>query len=81
MANSDLNGHQMTATWHVDELKVSHKDPLETTKFAHYLSLQYGKKLTVNRGKVHGYLGMDLDYSRKGEVKVSIIKYLQKVEE
>ena len=28
----------------------------------------------------HEYIGMDLDYSSKGAVKVSIIKYLQKVE-
>ena len=27
VANADLNGHQMTVTWHVDDLKVSHKDP------------------------------------------------------
>ena len=76
VANADLNGHQMNLAWHVDDIKVSHKDPFEITKFAHYLSLQYGKKLTVKRGKVHEYLGMDLDYSRKGAVKVSMIKYL-----
>ena len=56
-------------------------NPFDITKFAHYLYLQYGKKLTVKRGKVHEYLGMDLDYSRKGAVKVSMIKYLQKVED
>ena len=38
--NDDLNGHQITVTWHVDDLKVSHKDPFEITKFAHHLSLQ-----------------------------------------
>ena len=41
-SNVDLNGHQITVTWHVDDLKVSHKDPFEVTNFAHYLSLQYG---------------------------------------
>ena len=79
VANADLYGHQITVIWHVDDLKVSHKDPFEITKFAHYLSLQYGKKLTVKLGKVHEYLGMDLDYSRKGAVKVGMIKYLQNV--
>ena len=77
--NADINGNQMTVTWHVDDLKVSHKDPFEIIKFAHYLSIQYGKKTTVKRGKVHEYLGMDLDYSRKGAVKVGMIKYLQNV--
>ena len=79
--NADLNSHQMTVTWHVDDLKVSHKDPFEITKFVHYLSLNYGKKLTVKRGKVYEYLGMDLYNSTKGAVKFSMIKYLQKVED
>ena len=35
--------------------------------------------ITVSRGETHDYLGMDLDYSTKGAVKVSMIKYLRKV--
>ena len=52
VANADINGSQMTVTFHVDDLKVSHKDPFEVTKFATFLSKVYGKKLTVKRGKV-----------------------------
>ena len=33
--NADLNGHQMTVTGNVDDLKVSHKNTFEITKFAH----------------------------------------------
>jgi len=33
----------------------------------------------VNRGKVHDYLGMDLDFSIKGKVKIGQIKYTQKM--
>ena len=33
VANKDINGSQMTVTWHVDDLKVSHKDPGEVTQF------------------------------------------------
>jgi len=65
--------------WHVDDLKVSHKDPFEITKFATYLSSIYGKKLSVKKGKVHDYLGMDLDYSEKGSVKVSMVRCTGKV--
>ena len=57
------------------------KTLFEITKFAHFLSLKYGKKLTVQRGKFHDYLHMDLDYSTKGAVKISMIKYLQKIED
>ena len=34
------------------------------------------RKLTVHRGKIHDYLGMDLDYTTPGKVRVSVIKYL-----
>jgi hypothetical protein len=44
-----------------------------------YLSQIYGNKMTVMRGDVHDYLGMDLDYSEKGKVKVSMIKYVKKI--
>ena len=36
-------------------------------------------KITVNIIKVHDYLGMYLDYSYTVVIKVSMIKYLQKV--
>ena len=79
VANAMINGQQMTVIWHVDDLKVSHKDPKEIDKFATYLSGIYGEKLTVHRGKVHDYLGIDLDYSEDGNVKISMIKYIIKM--
>ena len=33
VANKMINGSQMTVTWHVDDLKISHKDEKELTKF------------------------------------------------
>ena len=61
VANTDLNGHQMTVTWHVDHLKASHKDTFEITFFPQYLSTKYREQLSVKRGRVHDYLSMDLD--------------------
>ena len=69
----------MAVAWHINEPKVSHKDPFEVTKFSTHLSNVYGKKLTVNRLKVHDYLGMYLDYPDPGVAKVSMLNYLQKV--
>ena len=40
---------------------------------------KYGNKITVNRGVVHDYLGMDFDYSEPGAVQILMIKHLQKV--
>ena len=39
----------------------------------------YGDKTNATRGLVHDYLGMDLDYSGKGVVKISMIKYVDKI--
>ena len=66
----------MTITWHVDDLKFSHKDPAEVTKVIKWLEAKYGK-LSVSRGKRHDYLGMDLDFSDLGKVMVSMVKYLE----
>ena len=35
--------------------------------------------MTFHRGKVHEYLKTDVEYSEKGSVKVSMIKYINKV--
>ena len=68
----------MKLVCHVGFLKMSHVDSFEITKFAGYLSRIYGR-ITVYRIKVHEYLGIDLDYSKQGTVKVSMIKYLDSV--
>ena len=49
VANTMSNGKQMTVMWHVDDLKVSHEDPAEITKFTNYLAVIYGEKLPVLR--------------------------------
>ena len=68
VANKIINGSQMTVMWHIDDLKVSLNDYHEITTFLMYLGDLYGNCITVNRGDVHGYLGMDLDYSQKGKL-------------
>ena len=57
-----VNGHQMTVCWHVDDLKVSHKDEDAVTALSLKLASLYGEKTTICRGKVHEYLGMDIDW-------------------
>ena len=79
VANKIVNGTQMTVTWHVDDLKVSHKDDDEITKFLLFWGKLYDDCITVNRGVVHDYLGMDLDFSTPGKLRVSMIKYLAKI--
>ena len=68
--NKNVGGSQLTITWHVDDLKVSHKDLSEVTKIIEHLQGIYGDKMTVRRGKVHDYLGMTLNYREKDILKV-----------
>ena len=84
VANKMVNGNQMTVTWHVDDLKVSHREQAEIDIFAQFLRDTYekpeqGLMLTHHKGKVHDYLGIDLDYSERKKLKVSMIKYIDKI--
>jgi hypothetical protein len=74
-----INGKQMTKTWHVNDLKVSHVDPFQITKFAAYLAAIYGNGLVVHQGKIHNYLGMDLNFATDGIAQVSMITYTSKI--
>ena len=69
----------MTVTWHVDDLKISHKESDEVMKFITELGQLYDNDLTVHREKVHSYLGMYFDYSTKGTVKISMIPYTKQI--
>jgi hypothetical protein len=80
VVNKDIDGNQCTILWHVDDLKISHADPKVVTKIIEMLSQKFGSAdapLTINRGKVHQYLGMTIDYSQNEKVKFSMIEYIQ----
>ena len=40
-ANKIINGKQMTVAWHIDDLKVSHEDADEVTKFVKWLKTKH----------------------------------------
>jgi len=69
----------MTVCWHVDDLKVSHMEPAEVTKFGDWLSKTYGVPVATHRGKVHDYPGMIFDFSEKGKVMVNMIEYIKTI--
>ena len=75
-----LDGGQITVCWHVDDLKISHRDEAIVSEFAMALAKEFGPKTTISRGKVHDYLGMDLNLGTcPGTMIISVIRYLQKV--
>jgi len=60
VGNKDMEGTQCTILWHVDDLKISHVIPAVVNEIIVLLNEQHGKHapLTVNRGKVHDFLGI-----------------------
>ena len=81
VANKMVNESQMTMTWHVDDLKMPHKDSLEVTKFLYHFGLVYGDHMTLHRGKVNDYLDTDLDFSTAYTLKIGMINYIKKIYE
>ena len=67
VANKVINGKQMTIIWHVDDAEISHVDKQEIEILINYLKELYEDPeigmMKINRGNVHDYLGMKLDYS------------------
>ena len=76
VANKWKTKGQFTVVWHVDGMKVSHRNKEEVTKCFEYMKVIYGEKIPILRGKKHTYVGMDLDYISPGEVIVSMYSYI-----
>ena len=90
VANKVINGEQFTIVWHVDDLKLSHKDPEVVTEMIAYLKGLYEKlpngevklieeQRLTDSNKVLNYLGMDFDFSVKKQVSISMKHYVEKV--
>ena len=79
VANKMVGGKQLTISWHVDDVKVSHVSSRVVTQFISWVQKEYGKEreVTCTRGKKHVYLGMLLDYSQKGKVIVDMSSYVK----
>ena len=75
VANKNIGGSQITVCWHVDDLKISHRNPRVVTALIRKLTEIYGK-LRVSRGEFHDYLGMNLDYRERGKVRIEMKKYI-----
>ena len=54
-------------------------DSNEVTKCIEHFKKIYGNRMTVHRGKVHDYLGIDLDFSSAKDLKIGMIKYIKKI--
>ena len=83
VANKLVNGKQFTVMWHVDDLKISHVEKAVVDNFIEWARHKYEDskitKLKPSRGKVHDYLGITLDYTTKGKVRIYMKQYIEKM--
>ena len=79
VANKTVNGAQHTTTWHVDDLKSSHKDSKVNDDFIKWIKDQCGKigDIKAVQGQIQDYLAMKLNYSKKGQFKVDMTEYVK----
>lgn len=83
VCNKIINGKQHTVGWHVDDFILTHEDPSVNDDLISWFSEKYGKltPLTVGRGKIHDYLGMKLDFNRRGKVIITMIDFIKELVE
>jgi hypothetical protein len=86
VANNNIEGEQMTICFHVDDCKLSHRKTKVMDSMMEYLRQEYESifedgsgAMTVSRGKIHKYLGMTLDYTGRGQVKITMFDYFDEI--
>jgi hypothetical protein len=86
VANKTIEGQQMTICFHVENCKLSHRNKKVVDSMIEYLCQEYESifedrsgAMTVSREKIHKYLGMTLDYTVRGQVKISMFDYVDKI--
>lgn len=72
----DFNGKQCTICTHVDDLKISCVDANAVEAVIQELTRVY-KKIAIHRERVLDYLGMELDYTTPGKVKISMTRSIE----
>jgi hypothetical protein len=79
VANKAINQAQLTVSWHVDDLKISHRGEKVVSNFIEWLRQQCRKigEVKVTRGKVHAYLGVKLMYNVQGQVSIDMVNYVK----
>ena len=84
--NKVIDGNQCTICFHVDDCKISHLSKKVVGGTIEWLRSNYESvfedgtgKMKVTRGKIHKYLGMTLDFTTKGQVRISMIEHVKDI--
>jgi hypothetical protein len=86
VTNKIIEGKQMTICFHVDDCKLSHRKKKVMDTMIEYLREEYEiifkdrtGAMKVRRGKIHKNLGMTLDYTVRGQVKITMFDYVDDI--
>jgi hypothetical protein len=86
VAKNIIEGEQMTICFHVDDCKLNHRKKTVMDRMSGYLQQEYESivedgsgAMTVSRRKIHKYLGMMLDYTIPGQVKITMLDYVDEI--
>ena len=86
VANKIVDGAQLTVVWNVGDIKVSHVDRKVVTQMEMWLKKTYERlfkdgsgSMKINRGMIHEYIGMTLDYSTQGKVKIKMYNSIRDI--
>jgi len=74
--NKTVGGVQITTGFHVDDLFISSKSAELIDELLGVLKKRY-KTITEHHGKVHNYLGMQMDFRMPGRVQIKMTKYVE----
>jgi hypothetical protein len=77
-----VHGSQVTIQFHVDDLKISHRDQSVIDEVLLDLNNKFGttrKPLAARTGMMHDHLGITIDYSEKGKVRFTMYDYLEDI--
>jgi hypothetical protein len=86
VTNKMIERNQMTICFHVDDCKLVHHKTKVMDSMLEYLRKEYESifedrsgVMTVSRGKIHKYLGMTLDNTVRGQVKITMFNYVDEI--
>ena len=75
IANKQINGHQCTIAWYVDDNKVSHVDPNVVDGVLNMIRALFGE-ITVSRGRKHTFLGMNIFMAENRTIQIDMKEQL-----
>jgi hypothetical protein len=79
VVNKVIDGRQCTIIWHVDDLMLAHVSQEVLDHIVSDLSKKFAKEgiLSIHTGNIHDYLGMNIDFSKRGKVVFQMTDYIR----